>query len=227
MGGKILYNIATRNRPHQLDEVLTNLAIHCQQDFLVCVKVDNDDKFFEDYRSVVQFHSEVYGFHIWFFGGTSVSKVDAINRNIQVDGWDILVNLSDDQRFIMPGFDSIIRQHMEEDCFLHFPDEMARSLCTMSIMSRMYYDRFGYVYHPSYKSLWCDNEATEVAQLLGKYKFVDQVLFKHYHHAWGLASKDELYNRNDKYWNQDKRNYQQRKKRNFDLIDTHTIKRSA
>lgn len=216
MGSRILYNIATRSRARQARELIDYIYSN-DKHAIILVKIDNDEPDLEGYERHVLYHMGI-DIDIAF----SNSKVHAINRSIH-EYWDILVNISDDQRFITPDFAHIIRDNMEHDCFLHFPDEMAQGLSTMSIMDKAYYDRFGYIYHPSYKSLWCDNEATEVAKLLRRHKYVDQVIFRHYHPAWGLAPMDKLYQRNNQYWNQDKRNYNQRKARNFDLVDIDTI----
>jgi len=82
------------------------------------------------------------------------------------------------------GFDNIIREEFYKnlDQFVHFPDGFtADRLATMSIMGREYYNRFKYIYHPDYISLWCDNEAMEVAKMLGCYTYVDKNIFQHLH----------------------------------------------
>ena len=85
-------------------------------------------------------------------------------------------------------------------------------------MGRKYYDRFGYIYHPSYKSFWCDNEYTEVAARLSKITFMDNVIINHKHPAWYKDVKmDALYNRNYLNWNHDIDNYHNRKSLNFSL----------
>jgi hypothetical protein len=87
----------------------------------------------------------------------------------------------------------------------------------MSIMGRKYYERFGYIYHPSYQSLWCDNEAMEVAQMLGKYWYMGIQLFDHLHPAYNLAPWDEQYTRQQGLWGVDEANYIERKRHNFYL----------
>ena len=56
-------------------------------------------------------------------------------------------------------------------------------LNTMCILGRKYYERFHYIYHPAYKSLWCDNEFMEVADMLGKQTYYNTCLFRHDHFA--------------------------------------------
>lgn len=154
--------------------------------------------------------------------GKSKSKVHAINRGMEYfedKKWDILVNMSDDMKFEVIGFDmSIISAFDKEDMFVHFPDGYVNEkLPTMSIMDRAYYNRFKYIYHPSYTSLWCDNEAMEVAQILGKYKYVDKHIFKHNHPLWVSEPYDKQMIKNQSYYKKDQQVYLRRKKANFPI----------
>lgn len=169
--------------------------------------------------------------------GSSKSKIHAINRDIKymydnfkhcfygrdiVNEWDILLNISDDQRPILEGYDDIIRRTMPDDldASLWFSDGQPR-INTQEIIGRAYYERFGYIYNPEYKSLFCDNEATEVAAILGKQIKSNQQIVKHYHPAWGGSEafkEDALYERNNNFWNEDQATFERRKKLNFGLF---------
>ncbi len=151
--------------------------------------------------------------------GPRVSKVEAVNRGI-ADlhlPWDILVVISDDMVCVQQGWDIFIEQALagDLDCCAHFPDGHQTDLCTLPIMGRSYYERFGYVYHPDYLSLWCDNEQTDVAVRDGKMVRRDAVLFRHDHPAWGSAKMDDLYRRNDKHDKRDRATYIRRKAQGF------------
>lgn len=82
-------------------------------------------------------------------------------------------------------------------------------------MGREYYNRFGYIYHPDYVSLFCDNEAMDTAIELNKYVYVDRLIHEHRHPVWGFGQTDELGRRNDIYYRQDKRTYDKRKVAGF------------
>lgn len=155
--------------------------------------------------------------------GQSSGKINAINRDVNEFelGWDILLNISDDQRPIIKGYDDIIRNAMPDylDASLWFSDGQPR-INTQEILGRVYYERFNYIYHPDYISLWCDNEATEVANMLGKQIKSSKQIIKHYHPAWGGSESlptDDLYRRNDKFWAQDEATFKRRKLINFGL----------
>lgn len=156
--------------------------------------------------------------------GTSKSKIDAINRDLNegdLPKWDILVNVSDDMVFKTYGFDDIIRKHMPEnlDALLHFPDDYAKDrVCTCAIIGYRYYLRDMYVYNPAYYSMWCDDEQTDVAKARSCYVYAPGVMeIEHLHYTnFGKAGKDELYRRNDTYL-ADKLIYEQRKAMNFNV----------
>jgi hypothetical protein len=152
----------------------------------------------------------------------SEGKIDAINRDIADYPlkWDIILNISDDQIPIVKGYDDKIRCLMPDDLdySLWFNDGAQPRLNTQEIVGRKYYERFNYIYHPSYKSLFCDNEAHEVAVLLGRQIKSKECIIKHFHpgHVQGVKT-DALYQKNESYWNIDEANFKERKKINFGL----------
>jgi len=152
--------------------------------------------------------------------GESEGKIDAINRDIKQlhIAWDILLNISDDQFPIVQGYDDIIRNAMPDDldASLWFFDSYQQNINTQEILGRAYYLRHGYVYHPSYKSLFCDNEATIVAQRLGKLIKNDRMIIRHVHPCTSTTAKnDALYAKNNLYWTLDKANLALREAINF------------
>lgn len=209
----ILYNFASRSRPRRFQQTMDNIArMSAGSAHIFAVKLDHDDPLltrYPDYRSA--------------FIGHSVSKVHAINRDIPTTGWDILVNISDDIRFTARGFDNIIRQHCGPDDFVLFPEPFASRkentvegiISVMSVIGRAYYERDGYVYHPSYKRTHCDDEATNVAKIRGRYKEVMEDIFYHEHPHAGYKVNDPLYRLQRKTWAADAENYRQRRERGF------------
>lgn len=219
----ILFNFASRSRPDKFFATLDNVILNCaHNDYFIVAKLDNDDMSMND-PLVKQKLADHYPMVIikW---GTSTSKIHAINRDINDAGlphWDILVNVSDDMRFLTYGFDDIIRKNMPEnlDALLHFPDDYAKDkVCTCAIMGYRFYQRDMHVYWPGYYSMWADDEQTDKAKARSCYIYVpNEIEIEHLHYTnMGKASKDALYRRNDTYL-ADKRVYEERKARNFDL----------
>jgi hypothetical protein len=216
----ILFNIATRQRPDQFEQLLQNIKeMVTDSRFIIVAKLDSDDPTRSAYEYAFGNYRE-FADVLSIKWGESYNKVHAINRDIPENGWDILVNVSDDQRFTLKGFDDIIRKEAEgKPCaFLHFPDEYKRAACsTMSIMTRQYYIETGKrVYHEDYMSLWCDVEATEVAKLKRCYYCIPTVIARHDHYSTTGRKMDALYKRNNTY-QRDQGVYNTRKARDFDM----------
>lgn len=214
----ILFNFASRSRPERFHKTVEKIAELCKSaNYVILAKVDSDDPALNEYldpvRPMVQFAI-----------GKSTSKIDAINRDIPTSGWDILVNVSDDIVFTRLHFDDLIRQHCGQDDFVLFPEPFAdgqvvkgknERIAVMSVFGKDYYQRDGYVYHPSYKSLFCDNEATASARDRGCLKEVEEELFYHEHPAAGYKTNDAQYKHTESFWNEDKANYLKRKSQGF------------
>jgi len=215
---KILFKLATRSRPEKAKKSIDNIIENCNSDnFLILLSVDKNDDSMTDFKYE---HTKVF-----IERGYSKNKIDAINRDIEkYTDWDILINTSDDMVFEVKGFDDIIRNDFNGnlDQVLHYSDGFQHSnIMTMSIMGVDYYNRFKYVYHSDYKSLWCDAEATEVAYLMNKYKYMGDrnIIFRHHHPAWGLCEKDEQYIKTEsrEFWESDYSVFKRRKENNYFL----------
>lgn len=215
----ICYSFASRSRPERFFETLDNIAqMSASTDYFIVAKLDNDDGHMNN-GCVKQRLADNYP-NVIVKWGMSKSKIHAINRDLDnLPPWSIMICLSDDMRFRTPGFDNIIRPHMPAnlDGFLHMYDDYAKDrVCTVSILGRKYYERDGYIYHPDYYSMWCDDEAHAVAVARGCYIPIPGEI-EHLHYTNDRkAVKDELYWRNDTY-NKDKEVFEQRKARGFDL----------
>ena len=213
---KILYKLTSRSRPQKFLDTLNNIIRNAKhKDYkILCTLDDNDVEYPAIYNSRVE-----------VILGRSINKIHAINRDMNSnEEWDVLVNMSDDMRFIKEGFDLDILDEFGADLdqFIHWNDgNQKANVCTMSIMGRTYYERFNYIYHPDYTSLFADEESTEVAKLLGKYKYMGDgnILFNHLHPAWGLAASDEQYLATDNaaMWQKDGSVFARRKQLNFEL----------
>lgn len=154
----------------------------------------------------------------------SSNKIHGINRDIDKvkDDWQILLLASDDMIPKAKGYDEIIRNKMKElysntDGVLWFNDGNRKDLNTLPILGKKYYQRFGYIYNPEYKSLWADNEFMTVANILKKQTFIDLVIIHHEHPDWGYGGRDMIHNLNVINENYDKNIFLKRKSKNFDL----------
>lgn len=215
---RIIFKLSTRSRPDNARRTIDNIISKVKDpNYKIIVTLDVDDISMHGFTYV---HDRVI-----LFWGKSNNKIHAFNRTISfIKEWDILVSMSDDMVFYKDGFDLDIREAFNGnyDQFIHFNDGFqGANVCTMSILGRDYYNRDGYVYHPSYTNLWSDVESTEVAKKRGCYKYMgdDNIIFKHHHPAWGLAEEDEQYKKQNspEQNSKDYCNYIDRKNINFGL----------
>jgi hypothetical protein len=217
--------VTSRERPEQLMRcVKEHVRLANNPKSMVWLfTLDSDDQKMKDYEQ--DFIREMFEMKLNYnmYWGKSYSKVDAINRDfIHYNGtnWHILMNISDDQLPVVQGYDEIIREAMPDslDASLWFNDGHQSDIITQEILGKWYVIKQGYIYYPAYKSFFCDNESTEVAKLKNKLLKFDQCLVKHLHPVWGAnehIKEDELYKRNDLYWQQDQDLFNKRKLNNF------------
>jgi hypothetical protein len=221
---RILIKFPTRNRPQKFIQAIKEMyvGIGDKANTKIVVTADIDDPTMYNKETLQAVHPFIinYGLEIEF--GKSESKIDAVNRDLEkYKDWDIIVVMSDDMKWTTQSFDYQIRKNFETffpdtDGIMHYNDGFAGDrLITMPIMGRKYFDRFGYIYHPSYKSLWCDNEMTDVVRQLGKVAYIDQSIFRHEHYHNIGGHMDEQLKHTESFSARDKDNYEMRKHNNF------------
>jgi len=150
------------------------------------------------------------------------SAIDAINvvaqwySKYRGEPGDFLIVISDD--FECPeGWAKSLQIIMDGkiDWILKTDDGIQDWVITLPIMDWVYFNRFGYVYHPSYKHAWCDTEMTLVAELVNR-NTVSPMKFKHNHYSDG-GVKDKIYERSDAWFEEGRNNFLQRGKTLFGL----------
>lgn len=170
-------------------------------------------------------YPHVRGKAVW---GVSAGKIAAVNRDMEMVAglpWTTLLLASDDMLPEQRGYNRTIvermgRHYPGNDGVLWFDDgHRGADLNTLVVEGRAYYDKFGYIYHPAYKSLWCDNEFTDVANALGVQTKIGEVIIRHHHPAYDAhVKKDATYAQNARHFNADGAVYRARKARGFDLL---------
>ena len=218
----LLIKIPTRSRPHQffrnLDKFYQKLSYKLDYKFLI--SCDKDDSSMNN-PSVIK-RLENYP-NLEFSFSDNLSKVEAFNKDIDKYKFDILLAAHDDMEPIAKNFDLIIADNMlknfpDFDGVLNFNDGFVGAQCnTLPVVGKNFYKRFGYIYNPEYKALVCNVELTNVSKILKKEKVIDTVIIKHNHPAWNAGLKDALYDKNEKYHEQDIETFLKRRANFFDL----------
>ncbi len=219
---KLLVKFPTKGRKNKFLNVLKKYNYLAEtNDVYFLISMDTDDK--EMNCDLVRDVLDTYS-NLKYFYGNSISKIHAVNRDMDLaDDWDILLLASDDMIPQKWGYDKIIIEAMKEyypdtDGVLFFNDGFKdNKLNTLSILGRKYYDRFKYIYYPEYKSVWADNEFMDVANILKKQTYFEDVIIKHEHPDWGYGDKDNVHFENIKNESYDRMIYDRRKNINFGL----------
>ena len=227
---KILLKCPTRSRPERVKNTIKKYIELCNRPHLlgVCISADVDDTTMRS-ESIQDNLRQITCDLAWFniFYSENKSKIEAVNADMEkIDWeWDIVVLVSDDMVPVHKGYDDVLRSHM----MARFPDTdgilwcndgfQGKELNTLTIMGRTMYNSFGYLYEPSYKSLFCDTEFTDLCKttLAAKCLYIPYLLIRHEHPGTGYADRnDSLYVRNQRYWSTDMYNYISRKQYSHD-----------
>lgn len=175
-----------------------------ENEYFIVVSCDDDDETMNNKETIERINSYK---NIKLFFGPRVSKIEAINRDIEKItkeeyDWDILIYASDDYIPQEQSYDKVIVEEMlknfpDLDGGLWFFDGYRKDINTVSIMSRKRYDRFGYIYYPEYKTWYCDDEYTIIGLTENKLKYIDRPLIKHEYPDFNSSvSMDSLYQHN-------------------------------
>lgn len=207
----------SRNRPEQAEKTFLHWignmsAMSNLSDYVI--SVDLDDKDLETYKS--KFMSVLDG--IILVGSNNTCVVEAANVGAKQAKGDILVLVSDDFE-CHKDWDLHLIEHFtnHKNNVLKTNDTLQDWIVTLPIMDREYYESCGYMYHPSYKHMFCDTDMTHKAELEGRlFKRMD-LEFKHKHYSQGETPKDEVNIKADSTWAQGETVYLDRVRNSFDI----------
>jgi hypothetical protein len=218
----LIIKIPTRGRPEQFFKVLNNYRNRLSGSipYLFLITCDIDDKTMNN-EDCIRRLKTYPNLHYYF--GTSSSKIDAYNRDLEFYDFNLLIVTSDDAIPTVNHYDKFLDKAMYQkfpdyDGVINFYDGHVRRECnTLPVIGGKYYRRFHYVYHPSYKSFYCDEELMLVSRILRKELYIDTKFIEHKHPAFGAAMWDSVYEKNEPYLACDRKNFLTRKSANFNL----------
>ena len=221
---KYLIKYASRGRPEEFKKNISTIFNTIGNvEYKILCSFDSDDASMNNDHIKEFIHLRP---RIEYYFGEHISKIDAINRDIDKTtfDWNILINYSDEMNFRRQNWGERMEVLISDiwpdfkDFFAHFNDGyVSDKLPTMSIIDREYYNRDGYIYFPSYKSFSCDAEAMYVAMMRGRYHYFNEVLFTHDHMAYTGQRPDNTYQINSMHEDYDVSIYFDRMKTYFDV----------
>ena len=230
---KLCIKYPTRNRPEQfkalMGKYISLLSGKHAVEFIL--SMDNDDptmnnlgmaNWLEAFSvAVVAKHPAVC---INWYYGVSKNKVEACNANMENISGDVLMMIADDMMPLVKDYDDIILTRFAAEIpdgmgALKFWDGLRNKnddLMCLQIIGVPLFKKIGHFFHPSYESVFCDDELTAVCKQLGKFVRDDRCIIRH---EWNRSHfdyvREKSENRETK--NRDMMRFLDRKKINFDL----------
>lgn len=222
MSARICYCFPSRSRPAKFFAALDNIrAMSVSTEYFIWGKLDENDPTANEYKKRIDEYPE-----LTVKWGLSEGKVHAINRSMEdLPPCDIIIIMSDDVVWDVRGFDKEIRNAFIKNCpnfncTVHFPDDHGGgNTIIVSILGINLFKQLGYLYHPSYESVFCDDDFTEMSRLMNRYFFINKRLFSHNHPIWGKVSWDDLYRHSERpeVYKKDRETFKKRKANNFGI----------
>jgi hypothetical protein len=232
---KLLIKFPTKGRPEKFYDTFDRYAkmLSGRNDVTFLVTIDDNDETMPEAEVKDRLESRYtdYGIRVVIKSGVSTGKIHAVNRDMEdAPNFDVLLLASDDMIPVFPGYDNVILQAMEK----HFPSTngvlwfndgyTGKKLNTLVCMGNVYYRQFGYIYHPDYTSLWCDNEFMRVANRLGRQAYINWTIICHEHPMnTQSVEKDALYDESEKWYTADEAVFKRRQATNFGNLPQRTL----
>ena len=204
----------SRSRPQKSFSATQNWLNTCRsKDVELIVSIDETDPDKDHYFSL---YSRCHQARV--IVNNNRSAVDAINNAAKESTGELLIVVSDDTDSIR-NWDEVILRAIDgkKDFVLKTYDGVQKWICTMPVLDRTYYNRFGYIYHPDYYHQFCDTEFTHVADITKRMIWRNDIEIKHLHYSVLKEIRDPLYMRNDNSFKEGQRLYLKRFKEGFGL----------
>jgi len=209
----ILITFPTRSRPQKF---LETLELWEHPEVKIAITIDRDDATMNNAQMLADLRERGHDVQIMSPQG----KIAAMNYGVKERDWDLLFVAQDDleprRRYVQETL-RLWDKHFGEstDGVLHLNDGFRHDyLNTIVIIGRQYFDRFGYIYHPQYRSLFADNEYTDVSTHLRRVVRISKRIIVH---EWAGMSPDALLIRNERFYDEDRATYFRRKAMGFPL----------
>jgi hypothetical protein len=216
----ILVKIPTRARPARILQVVRALQETADdlQGIGFLISCDSDDETMKGRPA-----EELLALGCDVRWGSGSGKVDAVNRDVDGQSFDILILAADDMFPRARGWDTLVRATMRAhfpnlDGALHFDDGHTQArLNTLPILGynlfrKMLHEGKPYIYHPAYLSLWCDNEMTDVLRAHGRLPYIPHCIIEHRHPTFVRGMRaDQLLQHNQSFHDRDRATYEARR----------------
>ena len=206
----------SRGRPAQCLDYMMRWCTRCSDhnDIEYILSLDTDDC--ENYRDMIM---GLFGLmNVRVAIGPNISVVQAVNCGAKLATGKVFVFVSDDfeppELWDLKIQDAVMYSKKPWALFVDDDLQVPKppKVQTMTIVSEAYYKQHGYMYHPSYISMFADNDYTKEAESSGAAIFAYHLVFRHNHPVAKRAQWDATYERENRSeaWETGKRVYEKR-----------------
>tara|TARA_E500000318_G_scaffold31802_1_gene31643 strand:+ start:15308 stop:15988 length:681 start_codon:yes stop_codon:yes gene_type:complete len=202
---KLLVKFPSRNRPEKFKKALDDYTskISGKHEVRFVISMDADDETMNN-DEIKKYLNELIssGIDLVYHYGESKTKVQACNADMDGETFDVLLLISDDMALNTDNYDEVIFRDFsgafpEFDGGIKYHDGLRGGgdlLMTLPCIGWKFYESCGYIYHPDYTSVFCDNDMTQHLLALKKYAMSQQCIARH---EWTSEPFDELHARNE------------------------------
>ena len=221
---RLVIKMPTRSRPSKFKTLLETCIsfLSDKHEIRFVVTCDEDDKTMNNIEIREWLSHLQKTVDLVYHYGNSTSKVQAVNADLENEHGDVLLVISDDMIPVVQNYDDIIAMGYDQlfpnyDGAIKFNDGIRKDhLMTLPCLGWKLYEAFGYIYHPDYESLYCDNEQTLVCEALNKFATCEACIIKHQWVPGNHPIADDLHKRNESFYDQDGIIYKKRFSEKFD-----------
>ena len=189
----LIHTSRGRSRKAELTATIWNKKAYNVDNIEYILSIDDSDPELINYRKL--FNDDKYKILV----SDNSNLVEATNRGCKIATGDILIYVSDD---FEPPYDwdksliEIAEKQDREDYLIKVDDCLQpfdNCVLTIPIMSKGLFDKLGYFWHPSYKSIWVDVDLYFTCKDLDCMVLCPDLKFEHKHYSNGKADVDETY----------------------------------
>lgn len=201
----IIIKFPTRSRPEKFKKTFKKhvdyLSGKHNVKFIITMDEDDDTMNTDEMREWL----DSFDVPLVYNYGNSKTKIEACNADLEGEHGDILILTSDDMIPCLEEYDDIIVKGFEQ-CFpdycgaIKFNDGLRPSedlLMTLPVLGFPLYEAMGYLYHPDYESLYCDNEMTNVCAKLNRLAISSICIIRHEWVQGTHPNADELHRKQE------------------------------
>jgi len=195
----IVFHIASRGRPEQLIRAINKLVnnIAKPKSYLISIAADTDDPTVYNKQFVQQLVGHIKLGRLVIDFATPKGKIAAMNRiNFKNKKWDILVHLNDYVEIEKKGFDDTIRDQVQAHpkSLTLFPSSNTNGfeIYYLKAVSKAFYDKYGYIYHPELWGNFHRAELIERATASNTIYYSKETFFNFPHPKWFYGKPDGI-----------------------------------